>query len=283
MEKIKWIPKNEPFEVLETITPEVAKEYLAKSKGNRRINKGRVNEYAEYMAQGKFVLNNDCICFDEDGTLVNGHHRLWACIQSGASFEAFVKRNMPKDAVYDRGYNRTMGDAMYMAGKIAKEHSSNSYSGVANEYVRITRGFNKKVGVEEQNFLIANEDLIEKVIDISRAGAGSNALGSKACIQAAILAALKCGVNEGTIREFMETVNTGFGDENRQSTALLLRNFMVKNPFKQAENYKSKLCAYTQVALRDYVAGVTRSRGYWYRTPSYPYMPGAEYKPSKKA
>ena len=65
--------------IVETITPQKAQEYLAKSGGNRNISKPVVTSYATTMREGKWILNGEPIVFDVDGVLLNGHHNPNIC------------------------------------------------------------------------------------------------------------------------------------------------------------------------------------------------------------
>jgi hypothetical protein len=98
---------------VETITPAKAEAYLAMSDGNRPIRPGRVRQYAADMKTGKWLLSGEPIIFN--GTaLINGHHRLRACVASSTPFESVVVRGVASQAydVIDSGLARTMGDVL---------------------------------------------------------------------------------------------------------------------------------------------------------------------------
>ena len=94
---------------LEEITPELAKRYLSCNvRENRTISGATVAKYAADMVSGDFVINNNAICFNDLGQLIDGQHRLKACVQAGVPFKTFVTRNLPADAykVIDTGRPR---------------------------------------------------------------------------------------------------------------------------------------------------------------------------------
>ena len=101
---------NKLSAVVETINPELAWKYLAMNTENpRKINRNIVCAYAEDMKAGRWVLNGEPICFDENGVLTNGQHRLHAIIKAGTSISALVVRNIePGCKVYDYGLKRTV-------------------------------------------------------------------------------------------------------------------------------------------------------------------------------
>ncbi len=99
---------------VEEITPEIAEKYIDSNyEGNRRLNQAWVNQLANDMKSGKFRLNPSApIIFTTEGKLIDGQHRLWACIQSETPFEAYVFRNCDEELykVIDIGKTRTTAD-----------------------------------------------------------------------------------------------------------------------------------------------------------------------------
>lgn len=98
-----------------TVTPEIAQEWLNKSKGNRAIRKKHVARLKADLEQGRFMYNGDCIRFLQDGTLFDGHHRLTACVESGVPFktDTFVIDESAKSTT-DQGAARTTSDNFVM-------------------------------------------------------------------------------------------------------------------------------------------------------------------------
>lgn len=77
----------------ETITPEKAAELLkSKNDENRPIRKRSVDRLAAEMRTGKWTLTHQGIAFGADGSLMDGQHRLAACVESGVPFETNVSR-----------------------------------------------------------------------------------------------------------------------------------------------------------------------------------------------
>jgi hypothetical protein len=80
---------------VETITPEIAREYLRRNTHNRQIRKSTVESYAKSMRRGNWLLTHQGIGFDEKGNLIDGQHRLEAVVASGCSIEVLVTRGLP--------------------------------------------------------------------------------------------------------------------------------------------------------------------------------------------
>lgn len=103
---------------VETITPVLAEEYLKHNTNNRQLRKNIVSYYAKQMRDGQWMLNGESIVFNEQGTLVDGQHRLAAVIESGTSVDMLVVRNADRDsfATIDSGITRKVQDTFYVKG-----------------------------------------------------------------------------------------------------------------------------------------------------------------------
>ncbi len=90
------------------ITPAIAKSYLGQNQSNRPLSKRHIQRLSEVMMRKEWITNNDSICFDGSGVLINGQHRLYAIIKSGISVDILVSRGFDPDSF------RTM-DSLVMA------------------------------------------------------------------------------------------------------------------------------------------------------------------------
>lgn len=104
--------------IVETITPAKALEYLRTNKGNRPISKVTVRCYADSMRQGKWVLNGAPIVFDNEGHLMDGHHRLHAIVEANVPALTLVVRGVESNAftTYDCGLRRNLGQLLALQG-----------------------------------------------------------------------------------------------------------------------------------------------------------------------
>jgi len=101
-------------------TPEVAAEYLERNTKNRPISKGHVKHFVHVMRHGDMMLNGEAIIVDIHGTVLNGQHRLTACVESGLSFDCLVVFGIDPGAfkTIDGGKKRKTSDALAIQGEI---------------------------------------------------------------------------------------------------------------------------------------------------------------------
>lgn len=109
---------NNIFAEVVTITPEMAEVMLTKNKVNRKPRKGRVDLYAKQMSAGQWRVTGETLVFGTNGQLLQGQHRLMACVQSGSSFRTVVVYGVDPESmrVMDSGAARTAGDAFSIEG-----------------------------------------------------------------------------------------------------------------------------------------------------------------------
>ena len=101
--------------VLETITPVDAEKILEKNKRNRTVSKALVKKYTKMMLEGEWYKTHQSIAIDKDGILVDGQHRLMACVESGIPFQTIVVKNAEQNPYLDMGKNRNWSDNLNIA------------------------------------------------------------------------------------------------------------------------------------------------------------------------
>lgn len=104
--------------VLETVTPEIAAEYLTHNTSNRRMRQQWVDYLARAIEDGDWFVTHQGIAFNCDGTLQDGQHRLLAIIKAGKPVQMMVTRGLPSEAMQavDNGARRTDADAFKLLG-----------------------------------------------------------------------------------------------------------------------------------------------------------------------
>lgn len=109
---------------IETITPEIASQYLGTMVGNRALRKKAVNRYAREMIAGKWQVNGEAIKFSRSGHLIDGQHRLQAIIEAGIAVSICVTRGLDDGtiATLDTGLSRSYLDANVIRGKSHSQH-----------------------------------------------------------------------------------------------------------------------------------------------------------------
>lgn len=80
------------------INADVARSFLANNKHNRPVSKRNLKRLCNDMREGRWVFNADPIRFAEDGTLIDGQHRLLAVMETGIEITALVVFGLPNDA-----------------------------------------------------------------------------------------------------------------------------------------------------------------------------------------
>jgi len=99
----------------EIITPKQAEKYLEKNiENNRPILDRHVAVLARDMKAGNWVQNGETIKFNGTGALLDGQHRLWACIEAQVPFTTAVARGVPSLEEVDRGRSRAMSHILAM-------------------------------------------------------------------------------------------------------------------------------------------------------------------------
>ena len=100
------------------ITPTHAERLLASNDSNRAISQRTVNGYAAIMRAGQWALNGESIIVNGDGTLLDGQHRLLACVQAGRAFPSLIVEGVGKETfvTVDSGKTRSLADAMCIEG-----------------------------------------------------------------------------------------------------------------------------------------------------------------------
>jgi hypothetical protein len=103
-----------------TVTPEIAQEWATLNTRNRPVRYGKVAQMARDMKAGKWVLNGDTIKIAADGTLLDGQHRIYACIKAEVPFETVVIRGLAAEAqdTIDTGAARRMADQLALRGEV---------------------------------------------------------------------------------------------------------------------------------------------------------------------
>lgn len=105
-----------------TITPNMAQDMLNRSESigivNRKPSQNYIDLYAREMKEGRWKLNGVAIKIDENGGILDGQHRLQACVASGIPFQSIVMYGVPRDTfdTLDCGRSRTASQVLKMKG-----------------------------------------------------------------------------------------------------------------------------------------------------------------------
>lgn len=101
---------------IERITPSVAAKMLETNTHNRSLN--RFESVSKALENGEWSLNGATIVFSEDGVLLDGQHRLIACVRTGVPFDTIVVRGIGQrqQMTMDVGTKRKVADFLKLDG-----------------------------------------------------------------------------------------------------------------------------------------------------------------------
>lgn len=111
-------PITGPAAELVEVTPQIARNWLARNAINRSLRKQLVRTYANEMLAGRWRVTGEAIQFGSDGRLLNGQHRLNAVVMADIPVTLLVVTGIDPDAqlVMDSGAKRTASDALGFIG-----------------------------------------------------------------------------------------------------------------------------------------------------------------------
>jgi hypothetical protein len=103
----------------EMVTPKKAMEWLKRNIHNRPFSKIHVGYLVALLRDGKYKLNGEAIKFNSNGDLIDGQHRLMACVESGVSFQSLIVRGLEHEAfdTLDGGRPRSAADVLARHGE----------------------------------------------------------------------------------------------------------------------------------------------------------------------
>lgn len=213
------------------VTPEMAAEWLKSNTKNRSLSQAIVNYYAAEMKAGRWELNGETIKFYENGTLKDGQHRLSAVVKAGVPVEMEVRFGVPNDSIIcDRQRKRSVAD-MINIDNGGKLKTSNVEVGAYNLLVRISTHHNYgKIELSEKNAISFFEDYgneFKRAYFI--AGVTSSQILRKVSCCAAIWVWIMNGMDEEILKRFCEVARTGFYEDQAEMSAIVFRNYMIKN------------------------------------------------------
>jgi hypothetical protein len=215
--------------VLEYVTPEIARKYLATvdPQKQRLLGMSRVMAFAREMKAGHWMLNHQGFAFDEDGNLIDGQHRCKAIEICGLTIPVLVTRGVVSTMVngvklhafdaIDIGYKRKMHESL------AKRHGIQNSARVA----AACRGvLIWATGIDKCAIGSALE-ILKIYPDIKRLASESNKYRH---LTGAVIAALAIAIKnfpklEG---EFAQPFITG-ANLRQGSPSLTLRNHLLNN------------------------------------------------------
>lgn len=150
-----------------TVTPAMATEWLESNTDNyRKVRQPTVARYAEDMAVGAWLMTGESIKFNREGVLMDGQHRLLACVKADTAFETVVVYDLETPATMniDNGLRRQLSDHLRRLGEINVTGLAATI-GVAWRFERdLNLGTTSPTFTEAMTWLAANPDVRAAVV-----------------------------------------------------------------------------------------------------------------------
>ena len=248
---------------IETITPEIAKEYLLHNRVNRVLRNRAVEELMRDMKAGAFKLTHQGIAFDKEGSLVDGQHRLTAIALSGCTVKRMVTRGLDEDcpAEIDTGKVRSYRD--YCVFAESDDHPAMRHTKTIAAVRQIVRyGYKGNYDLTNNQMKILMHTLREKIIQVYEASA-TRGTSVTAAMSSAALAALLCGESYDAIHAFFSAytmANQREAEGYNETAAFVWANTVMNAKAKRQPLTREKIYAGTQNAIWNFIHGDATKR-----------------------
>ena len=263
--------ENKITAVVETVTPEMAKAYLATSEGNVRWSDPNklyanrtVNKYANSMLNNNWELNGEAIVFSESGKLKEGHHRMAAIIKAGVPAQMLVVRGISDNVkTFDEGRPRNAVQVMRNAWGVNVTGTLNSAVLI---WVVLTEGEMAGRSLDTADRVAILEDKLWYDADVMcyRTYDGKRPI-YKGGIVCAVYAALKCGEDPDRVKEFTDIALTGISTSADDTAAVIANKYLIDNTgTRNMSGYPggATLAKYMQTCLFDFCQYKPRTKKY---------------------
>lgn len=196
--------------VLETITPEIAKEYLKHNVSNRALRSKYVERIIRDIKAGEFRVTHQGIAFDDSGKLIDGQHRLTAIALAGIPVQMMVTRGVSEESklVIDTHAKRQIYDYFCITDKYSSDKAMRSTCVIAAVRNLVKWGYSasyKVTNAELERLMLGLQNHLQDLYDII-ATRGNTTLSA---VSAAVLSALICGEDKDGLHKFITVYLTG--------------------------------------------------------------------------
>lgn len=212
------------------ITPEKAKHLLVMNTKNRKMSRKLRAIYAADMAAGRWAYNGDPIRVSETNVLLDGQHRLQACVDAGVPFESELIEGLPDSVrmTIDGGRKRSAADVMNMIN--GGSMSTLGQVAACRQVLNYLDGSSVETGQSTARivgFLEANPDLQEKHQLAKRA----EKIVTGSTLGAVMFLGTRAVGMDKTAMRFVEPLSHGEGLASGDPR-LTLRNVFIANRIK---------------------------------------------------
>jgi hypothetical protein len=215
------------------LTPAMAEELLKRNTHNRSLSDREVLKWATEMEQGRWRYNGEAIKISDDGTILDGQHRLTAltlCI--GVTIKVLIVSGLPADTqmTMDQGKKRKASDQLCLNGF----RVDNSSAAALKQFILWDENlFHARTATQEARttapkivaWVEANHDMAQLITDAHK----FRGIPIKASVMQAAYGIIVCSTEQtiDVVDEFFGRCADGVGLE-LNSPILTLRNRLVK-------------------------------------------------------
>ena len=250
---------------IELVTPDLAESWMAYNTANRRIRRAVSERFARDMVNGDWREDGNGICFAEDGTLINGQHRLSAVTISGVAAWMLIVRGLPMEAqdAMDDGAKRTAGDTFGFHNIM----SANTAAAITRRVLMWQSGVRANVGkVQPTKAEMLSAWREDPTLALAAEVAGN--MAKRKSVPASIIGLtwwLFYGIEPEDCIEFWNQLHTGIGFDSDSSPTYLLREQIDRQSSREGRVSETEVLAWVIKAWNHYRAGKTLSPQYRYR------------------
>lgn len=218
---------------IETITPETARQYLADKARNRSIKKGHVARLAADMQAGRWNMTGEAIKFNGHA-LIDGQHRLEACVISGCEFTTLVVRGVSHEAakLMDIGVKRGVADVVGMFGDVEMPNT-NTVAACARLVMSLRLRPDTPTAayktITHAEMVCEIEGSLDAYLAASRYGKSFRNWGSASSAAALMMVANAAGYSQQQLDDYHTRISTGAGLEPNHP-CLTFRNWISARP-----------------------------------------------------
>lgn len=242
-----------------TLTPKMCEMILNDlNPNNRPLRKGAAERYALDMKAGSWQLTHHGIAFAKDGNLIDGQHRMFACIEADTPFKTMVTVGLDEAALeaIDVGIRRSDADVYAMR---TGEKVSPTYVCTARIMANLTNSRSLT-----RTAVLA---FMERHDSALRFACGLMPSTRKFVAIAQVLAVIARAFytqDHAQLESFGRMLNTGLpeGDESKWRPAILLRRWLISGHHSSTAERRTDVYFKTETALDAFLTGKKLTRLY---------------------
>lgn len=258
------------------ITPERAQELLDGSNGfqNRKLKRRLVDKMVRDIQAGEFVLNGESIKIDSQGQVIDGQHRLRACIQAARSIQTVLVQGVATEAyrTVDHGAARGFSDTLRMEGR----KNAAALSGAVLLVWRIETGrvLHSAPSTESESARVLDAHPgLEPWVRVINSDTVLRRI-SGGVVTPSALFTLFSEIDEELAGSFYERLSEGIGFDGTEDPSFILRRRLERDSVLERRAHRVSIAAWYVKAWNLLHAGKTCVRLIWGKKEGFPKMSG---------